>query len=87
VTDSVGDDADHSVDNTEFRFDDDVYTMFTLPSSKVDPTKIAVELGSTPVLMILDTGASLSRECYHHSLSCSILQQSSGPIQVKQFRC
>jgi len=55
------DDLDHSVDNLELRLDDaDIYTMFTLPSSKVDPIKIVVKLDNTPILMELDTGASLS---------------------------
>jgi len=45
-------------DNSEQGFDeDDVYTMFTLSVTKVDPIKNAVEIDST---IELDTGASLS---------------------------
>ena len=44
------------MDNLEQGLDDDdnVYTMFTLPSDKVDPIKIAVEIDRTQLLMELD---------------------------------
>ena len=63
-TDSVTeeDDIDQLVDSSEQQIDDDddVYTMFTLPSAKVAPIQLSVEIDGTPLLMELDTGASLS---------------------------
>jgi len=44
-------------DNSEQGYEDDVYIMFTLPLTKVDPIQNAVEIDST---IELDTGASLS---------------------------
>jgi len=81
-------------DNSEQGFDeDDVYTMFTLPPTKVDPIQIAVVIDSILLLMELDAGTllplpvSLYTSHCSHAYPCSLLQQSSGPIQVKQLGC
>ena len=77
------DDVDHITDNGEFGLDGDVDTMFTLPSSKVNPIQIAVEINSFPLLMELDTGASLSvisEKVYKMLPSCRPLQPTSAQL-------
>ena len=86
-TDSFTEGVDCIVDNLEQGLDDDdnVYTMFTLPLDKVDPIKIAVEIDSTPLLMKLDTGASLSiisENVYKMLLSRPLLQSISARLRT-----